>query len=70
MNKILVEKLNIFCHHVFGDIFIYIKNLGQRHIEAVQWILDILRTNGSFANLKKYQFYKNKLQFLSYIILS
>ena len=36
----------------------------------MQWILDILRKNGLFANLKKCWFHKDKVQFLSYIVLS
>ena len=36
------------------DILIYTKDQVQGHIEAVQWVLDLLRKNGLFANLKKY----------------
>ena len=39
-------------------------------MKVVQWVLDILRKNGLFANLKKCQFHKNEVQFLDYIVLS
>ena len=70
INKILVEKLDIFVIMYLEDIFIYIKDLGQGHIEAVRWVLDLLRKNILFTNLKKCQFHKKELQFLGYIVLS
>lgn len=32
-------------------------------------MIDILKNHGLYANLKKYQFYKNKICFLGYIVL-
>ena len=37
-------------------------------MEAVRWVLDLLRKNGLFANLKKYRFYQNEIYFLAYIM--
>ena len=51
-------------------IFIYIDDQERGHVEAMQWVLDILRKNGLFANLKKCWFYKDEMQFLGYVILS
>ena len=39
-------------------------------MEAVWWVLDFLRKNSLFANLKKCQFYKKEVWFLEYIISS
>ena len=36
INKILAKKLNIFVIVYLNDIFIYTKNLGQAHVNAVQ----------------------------------
>ena len=36
INKILLEKLNIFVIVYLDDILIYIKNLGQEYMEVVQ----------------------------------
>ena len=40
VNKILVEKLDIFIIIYLDDILIYIEDLGQPYIEAICWILD------------------------------
>ena len=39
-------------------------------MKAVWWLLDLLRKNGLFANLKKCRFHKDEVQFLGYVILS
>ena len=57
VNKILAEKLDIFIIIYLDDILIYTKNLGQPHIEAVQWVLDQLQKYSFFANLKKCWFH-------------
>ena len=53
INKILAEKLDIFVIVYLDDILIYTEDQGWGHVEAVQWVLDMLRKNGLFANLKK-----------------
>ena len=68
INKIQAEKLNIFVI-VYLNV-IYTRNLGQGYMEVIQWVLDILSKNGLFANMKKCPFYKNKVRFLKYIVLS
>ena len=52
INKIQAEKLNVFVIVNLHDTFIYTKDKGQGHVEAVQLVLDLLRKNGLFANLK------------------
>ena len=70
INKILAEKLDIFVIVYLDDILIYTEDQGQGHVEAVRWVLDLLRKNGLFANLKKCRFHKNEVRFLRYIISS
>ena len=70
INKILVEKLDIFVIVYLDDILIYIKDLGQDHVEAMRLMLDLLRKNSLFANLKKCWFHKDKVQFLEYVVSS
>ena len=67
--KILAEKFNIYVMIYLDDIFIYTKALGQAHINVVPWVLKQLRKCGLFANLKKCQFYKDKVHFLGYVVL-
>ena len=70
INKILAEKLYIFVIVYLDDIFIYIKDPGQGHVEVVRWVLDVLRKYGLFANLKKCQFHKDEICFLGYVVLA
>ena len=70
VNKILAKKLDIFVIVYLDDILIYIKDLGQLHIEAVHWVLDQLWKYSLFANLKKCCFYQDEICFLGYMILS
>ena len=68
INKILSTKLNIFVIVYLDDILIYTKDEGQGHVEAIQWVLDLLRKNGLFANLKKCRFYQDEVCFLGYVV--
>ena len=61
INKILTEKLDVFVIVYLDDILIYTEDQGQGHVEAVRWVLEILRKNGLFANLRKYRFHKHKV---------
>ena len=70
VNKILVEKLDIFIVVYLDNILIYTKDPGQPHIEAVRWVLDQLRKHSLFANLKKCRFYQDEICFLGYVVLS
>ena len=40
VNKILVEKFDIFMIVYLDDILIYIKDPEKPHVEAVCWVLD------------------------------
>ncbi len=52
------------------DILIYTEDPGQPYVEAVQWVLEQLRKHSLYVNLKKYQFHKNAVQFLGFVILA
>ena len=68
INKIRAKKFNIFAIVYLDDILFYIKDPGQSYIEAVRWVLDVLRRHRLFSNLKKCQFHKDKVRFLDYVI--
>ena len=68
INKILPEKLDVFIIVYLDYILIYTENESQSHVEAVRWILDLLRKNGLFANLKKCQFHQDEVRFLGYVV--
>ena len=68
INNTLAEKLNVFVIVYLDDIFIYTKDEGQDHMEAVQLVLDLLRKNGVFANLKNCRFHQDKVRCLGYVV--
>ena len=68
INKIVAEKLDIFVIVYLNDIFIYTKDPGQAYVNAVCWILEELRKNGLFTNLKKCRLHKDKVRFLGYVV--
>jgi hypothetical protein len=51
----------------FDDILVYSKDLNE-HINYLQCVLDVLRKEKLYANLKKYSFCKEEVMFLGYII--
>ena len=46
------------------------KDSGQPHIDTIHWVLDFLQKKGLFVNLKKCQFYQDKVYFLEYVVLA
>jgi hypothetical protein len=59
--------IGIFVFVYFDDILIYSKNLDD-HIVHVKSVLDVLRKEKWFANLKKCTFYTDKLVFLGFFV--
>ncbi len=57
INKILVEKLNIFVIVYLNDILIYTKSERKEYVETVWLVLKQLQKNSLYVNLKKCQFY-------------
>ena len=58
INKILVEKLDVFDIIYPNDILIYTKNKSKEYIKVVPWILKQIQKYLLYAILKKYQFYQ------------
>lgn len=53
INKIPVEKLDIFVILYLDNIFIYTIDLGPGYVDAVWWVMEILQKYSLFVNLKK-----------------
>ena len=70
INKILAKKIYIFVIVYLDDILIYTEDQDQRHVKFVRLLLDFLRKNGLFANLKKCRFHKDKVRLLGYVVSS
>ena len=58
INKILVEKLDIFVIVYLDNILIYSDDDGDGYVSAVRWVLEQLRKFSLFANLKKCRFHQ------------
>ena len=70
INKILIEKLDVFVIVYLDNILIYTKNPGQSYVKAVRWVLNQFRKYSLFANLKKCRFYQDEVRFLEYMMSS
>ncbi|KAK8669782.1 hypothetical protein V6N13_104551 [Hibiscus sabdariffa] len=69
MNHILRPFIGIFCVVYFDDILIYSKSL-EEHVYHFRSVLEVLRKETLFANLKKCSFCTNKLVFLGFVVSS
>ena len=67
MNHVLRAFLGKFVVVYFDDILIYSKCLDD-HVEHVRCVLDVLRAESLFANLKKCTFCMEKVVFLGYVV--
>jgi hypothetical protein len=67
MNHVLRAFIGIFVVVYFDDILIYSKNLDD-HVVHVKSVLDVLRKEKLFANLKKCIFYTDKLVFSGFVV--
>ena len=63
MNHVLHAFIGRFVVIYFDDILIYRKNLDD-HVMHLNSVMDVLRKEKLFANLKKCTFCTNKLYFL------
>ncbi len=61
INKIIADKLDILVVVYLDDILVYIKDSGQPHVDAVRWVLEQLRKNSLYTNLKKCQFHEDEV---------
>jgi hypothetical protein len=67
MNHVLRAYIGHFVVVYFDDILIYSKSLDD-HIEHLNLVLDVLRKEKLFANLKKCTFCTDKLVFLGFVV--
>jgi hypothetical protein len=67
MNHALRAFIGRFVVVYFDDILVYCKDLNE-HINHLQCVLDVLRKEKLYANLKKYSFCMDKVVFLGYFI--
>ena len=66
-NQVLRAFIAKFVVVYFDDILIYSKDLNQ-HVAHLKSVLDVLRTEKLYANLKKCTFCTDKLVFLGFVV--
>ena len=67
MNHILKPCIGNFVLVYFDGILIYSKSLME-HLEHPRQLFSILREQRLFTNLKKWDFYVDKIIFLGYVV--
>lgn len=69
MNEVLRPYISKFVVVYFDDILIYSKSLDD-HVKHLELVLETLRKEGLYGNLKKCTFCTNELVFLGFIVSS
>src|SRR6185503_18641217 len=67
MNNIFRPYLDQFVNIYLDDILIFSKTLKE-HLEHIKLVLEILRRNQLYGNLKKCDFLKEEIEFLGHIV--
>lgn len=65
----MAKKLDFFVIRYLDDMLIYTRDASSYYVQAFCWVFDEIRKNVLFAKFKKCRYHKDKLYFLSYVVL-
>ena len=68
MNRLLEEYLDNFVIIYLDDILIFMNRTREEHAEHIRKVLTKLMEEDVMLKLKKYKFFKNKIEYLRHII--
>src|SRR5215469_15538648 len=68
VNRLLEEYLDDFIITYLDNILIFINRIRKEHIEYMRKVLTKLIEEDMILKLKKYKFFKNKIEYLRHII--
>jgi len=66
MNNVLHKYLDRFMLVFIDEILVYSRN-EEEHKEHMKLVLQTLREHQIYAKLRKYEFYKDKIQYLGHV---
>lgn len=67
MNNIFRKCLDWFVLVFLNDIIIYSRS-EEEHEELLRMVLQVLQEHQMYAKLRKYDFYRRKVQYLGHVI--
>ena len=67
MNHVLHAFIGLFLVVYFDDILVYSKSI-EEHVDHLRKVLNVLRKERLFANLKKFSFCTDKIVFLGFVV--
>ena len=67
MNHVLSAFIGQFIVVYFDDILVYSKSI-EEHVDHLRKVLNVLRKEKLFANLKKCSFCTNRIVFLGFVV--
>src|SRR6266487_3995437 len=67
INHVLHDLVDNFCIVYLDDILVFLKS-KKKHYQHLQLIIKHLQHTELYVNLKKYEFFKSKVEYLDFLV--